>query len=199
MAASISLADTIPDEDLVRRCQFGEEEAFSLLYERYRRPVLSTAARIIRNFDEAQEITQEIFLKVHRSIADFDPGKAKMSTWLYRLATNHAIDHWRAQRRRHRLEADKVLDEKVMNQIPSPMAQSNPQDSLERMELAGEIRRLTARLPQLQQRLLILRHFHGLTLAEIARIEGRSLGTVKGLLFRACRTLRTRIAHRKIS
>ncbi len=192
--SSLATIEAIPDEDLVRRCVIGEDEAFRQLYLRYRQPVLRTARRIIRNAEDAQEITQEIFLKVYRSISDFDPAKSRLSTWLYRLASNHAIDHWRARNRRLRVEtafdsADGATERLFISH------RAGPYQILAGKELAGQLRRCARKLPSLQRRLFILRHFHGFSLDEIARMEGRSLGTVKGLLFRACRTLRTRFRY----
>jgi RNA polymerase sigma-70 factor (ECF subfamily) len=190
---SCAVAMTLPDEDLVRRCCSGEEDAFSQLYQRYRRPVLCTAYRIIRNVEDAQEATQEIFLKMHRSLANWNPEKSRLSTWLYRLAANHAIDHWRTKRRRLRWET--LMDPTDSHYCRHQAADTKygPHWSLEQKELAREIRHCAERLPALQKRLFILRHFSGLRLDEIARLEGRSLGTVKGLLFRASRTVRQRL------
>jgi len=88
------------DEELVSRTIGGEEDAFSQLYDRYRRPVFATAYRIIQDSEEAQDATQEIFIKIYRSLRQWNPGKAKFSTWLYRLACNQAIDSWRRRQRR---------------------------------------------------------------------------------------------------
>ncbi len=195
---SCTLALSLPDEDLVRRCRRGEEDAFCQLYQRYSRPVLSTAYRIIRNQDDAQEATQEIFLKVYRSLADWNPERSKLSTWLYRLAVNHAIDRWRAERRRLRWETVTDPSDGVFRRRPSADPGTGPHAALERKELTVEIRRSARRLPGLQRRLFLLRHFYGFGLEEIARMEGRSLGTVKGLLFRASQAVRRRLAGRSL-
>lgn len=96
------LSGDFPDKDLVQRCRDGEEEAFSELYRRYRCRVLSAAYRILRDVQEAQDATQEIFLKVHRALPGWDPERSRLSTWLYRLASNHAVDRWRSQSRRRK-------------------------------------------------------------------------------------------------
>ena len=94
------MASSVSDEDLVERTLLGDESAFSELYDRYRRPVFSTAYRIIQNPEEAMDATQEIFVKLYRSLPGWNARKASFSTWLYRLASNHAIDCWRLRRRR---------------------------------------------------------------------------------------------------
>jgi RNA polymerase sigma-70 factor, ECF subfamily len=192
---SYAILESQPDEDLVRRCRSGEEDAFSQLYHRYRKPVLCTAYRITRNVEDAQEAAQEIFLKVYRSLPEWNPNRSKLSTWLYRLAANHAIDRWRAQQRRLRWEASGPAESQdYRNSAADP--RNEPLGVLERNEMANEIRRCSRRLPRLQRRLFILRHFYGMGLEEIARIEGRSLGTVKGLLFRAAGTMRRMLTRR---
>ncbi len=185
-----AIAASLPDEELVRLCRGGEQEAFSRLYERYHRPVMSTALRIIRNPEDAQDATQEIFLKVYRSLAEWKPEKARLSTWLYRLAANHAIDHWRVRHRRDRRESLMDPSEEGPYRRFSADSGTGPYLVLERKEINSQIRDSIRRLPQLQRRLFILRHIYEFRLEEIARIEGRSLGTVKGLLFRASRTIR---------
>jgi RNA polymerase sigma-70 factor (ECF subfamily) len=191
--ASYVLANSPPDEDLVRRWRGGEEEAFSLLYHRYRQPVLSTAYRIIRNPEEAQDATQEIFLKVYHALPGWDPGKSRLSTWLYRLAANHSIDRWRVQHRRRMWEGDTRGGDDGMLQRVASEPGAGPYSLLARKEMAGKLRRCIRSLPRLQRRFFVLRYLHGLRLDEIARREGRSIGTVKGLLFRACKNVRSRI------
>ncbi len=191
--ASCAILNPIPDEDLVRRCRQGEDDAFTLLYRRYMQRVLTTAIRIMRNSEDARDVTQEIFLKAYLSLWRWDSGKSKLSTWLYRLTTNHAIDCWRARCRRYsqdsaagRAQGDLVSD-----------SGSAPDRQLERKEQAGEFRRCVERLPELQKRFFILRHYHGFTLEEISNLEGRSLGTVKGSLHRASRSV-SRSLHRAV-
>ena len=180
------------DEDLVRRWRRGEEEAFSQLYHRYRRPVLSTAYRIIGNPEEAQDATQEIFLKVYRFLPDWDPKRSRLSTWLYRLASNHAIDRWRVQRRRNRVESRTDVTEWAAARKMIADPDGGPYSILIRKEFTDRLRGYVMSLPKLQRRFFVLRYFQGLRLEEIALVEGRSIGTVKGLLFRACRTIRVR-------
>ena len=186
--ACCAVLNSLPDEDLVRRCCQGEDDAFALLYDRYRRRVLLTANRIIRNPEDARDATQEIFLKAYLSLRHWSADKSKLSTWLYRLAANHSIDCWRARRRRARIEASPESSGggKPVETISSGPAQDC---DLEREEQSDEIRRCVDGLPELQKRFFILRHFYGMSLDEIARSEGRSLGTVKGSLYRATRSV----------
>ncbi len=179
-----------PDEDLVRRCRTGEEAAFSELYGRYRGRVLSTATRIIKNPDDAQDATQEIFLKLYRSMAGWDPERARLSTWLYRMAANHAIDCWRVRRRRLRSETAGEAGERAVSRLHDINPRHAPHHALEEKELVTRIQSRLDSLPRLQRRFFVLRYFSGMALEEIAAMEHRSIGTVKGLLFRATRNMR---------
>ncbi len=176
----------LPDEDLVHRFRLGEDDAFAHLYARYRQRVLRTALRIVRNADDAQDATQEIFIKLYRALPGWDSGRARLSTWLYRMAANHAIDTWRARRRRM---------PPASSDFEPPCDARTPLVLLEQSEMAGEVLRCALQLPRLQKRLFLHRYFCGRPLEEIARREGRSLGTVKGLLHRATRTVRTRLRN----
>jgi RNA polymerase sigma-70 factor (ECF subfamily) len=173
----------LPDEDLVHRFRAGEQDAFSHLYTRYRRRVLSTVYRITRNADDAQDATQEIFLKLYRALPGWDSGRARFSTWLYRVAANHAIDTWRVRSRRQ------PTGEASEN---TPADERTPLVCLQESEALERVLRHASRLPRMQKRLFLHRYIFGRSLEEIARREGCSLGTVKGLLHRATHAVRRR-------
>ena len=187
------------DEELVRRCRTGEEDAFSELYGRYRGRVFSTAIRVIRNPEDAQDATQEIFLKLYRAMDDWKPERSRLSTWLYRMSANHAIDCWRIRRRRLKSETGGVAAESVAGRLPDVDPQHAPYRVLEEKELVNRVRCCLDSLPPLQRRFFILRYFNGLTLEEIAAAERRSIGTVKGLIFRATRKVRQSLRQVKRS
>lgn len=183
------MADTSNDEELVKRCCEGREDAFAELYERYRKPVFATALRITGDFAEAQDATQEIFIKVYLSIAGWDPQKSRFSTWLYRVATNRAIDRRRAARHRSglcsSLDCHGVLEARAMSgTMPSPYLELERKDQLRRIRRCIEI------LPEPQRQLVLLRYFRGMKLNEIAEQQARTLGTVKTTLYRAVQKMR---------
>ena len=183
------------DDDLVANILGGDEDAFSQLYDRYRSRIYSTAYRFIQDSGEAQDATQEIFLKIFRSLPEWNPRKAKFSTWVYRLAANHAIDCWRSRKRRHEsLPSDSSDDEEFRERQISD-AILTPFGALEEKENVDHIRRSVGELPDLQKKVFLLRYFQDLKLEEIARMEDCSLGTVKTSLFRA--TCAVRRAVRK--
>jgi len=179
-----------PDEDLVTRILGGEEDAFSQLYDRHRQRVYSTVYRIIQDAGEAQDATQEVFVKLYRSLSDWNPSKAKFSTWLYRLAANHAIDCWRVRRRRLELPPSSASEWEVLGERPTGDGSPSPLGVLEGKEVVGRIRRCVEDLPDLQKKVFLLRYFQDLKLEEIAEMEDCSLGTVKTSLFRATRAMR---------
>src|SRR5512136_1403002 len=88
------------DEALVKSALSGDEIAFSQLFIRYRRPIYSTACRIIQNPEDAKDATQEIALKLYGSLHQWDVQKSKLSSWIHRMAVNHSIDCHRVHRRR---------------------------------------------------------------------------------------------------
>ncbi len=194
--ASCAASNLLPDEDLVRRCRMGEDDAFTVLYDRYKHRVLLTAYRIIRHPEDARDATQEIFFKAYVSLRQWNSDKSKLSTWLYRLAANHAIDCWRARRRRIRVEGACGFGCEDLP-VSVELKASAPDGDYERKERAQELSKCVDALPRVQKRLFILRHYLGLSLMEIADCEGRSLGTVKGSLFRATRFVGRRLRRSK--
>jgi RNA polymerase sigma-70 factor, ECF subfamily len=181
------------DEDLVASTLRGEEEAFSQLYDRYRQRIYATVYRIIQDAAEAQDATQEVFIKLFRSLSDWNPRKAKFSTWLYRLAANQAIDFWRMRRRRHETQPAEVSDREALPDRGIGEAIHTPFGTLKQKESIEQIRRCVDDLPELQKKVFLLRYFEDLKLEEIAEMEDCSLGTVKTSLFRATHAVRRAI------
>jgi RNA polymerase sigma factor (sigma-70 family) len=179
-----------PDEDLVARILAGEEDAFSQLYDRYRQRIFATVYRIIQDAAEAQDAIQEIFLKIYRSLPEWDQRRAKFSTWIHCLAANHAIDCWRVRRRRNEVQPDEEADRELSPSGPARDAIVSPLAALEKMESIDQIRRCVEDLPELQKKVFLLRYFQDLKLEEIAEAEDCSLGTVKTSLFRATHAVR---------
>jgi len=186
----------LADEILVERSLRGDEEAFRLLYERYRLQVYTTMARILRDRIDAQDATQEVFIKVYRALSGWNPGRARFSTWIYRLAANHAIDCWRARRRRAEIglaEAESAVEAKSQERAKFGAGVCLADRVLEEREKVAGIRRCLRDMSTMQKRIFVLRHVQGLKLREISAIEGYTLGTVKGSLHRAIRLVRQRL------
>jgi RNA polymerase sigma-70 factor, ECF subfamily len=184
---------TLTDEELVERSLNGEEEAFRHLYERYQRLVYAAVFRIHPDPEEARDATQDIFILVYRSLRFWNPQRAKFSPWIYRVATNHAIDRWRGRKRRAELQMIEALESGCMNASPAGAAMRSFDNALEQLEQSARVLRILDRLPELQRRFIVLRYCEGLKLREIAEREGFKLGTVKSTLHRATETMRSKM------
>ncbi len=178
------------DEGLVKSFLRGDEIAFSQLYTRYWQPIYSASYRIIQNPEDARDATQEIAFKFYRSLHQWDVQKSKLSTWIYKMAVNHAIDCHRMRRRRkesrlpeNRSDQDSHFD------IPDCSARS-PLNELENKEQVDAVLQCAGILPHLQRQIFVDRYFDERKLEEIAEIEHCSLGTVKSSLHRATHAVR---------
>jgi len=180
----------LTDEGLVRSILGGDEGAFSLLYERYRRPIYSTAYRIIRNSEDAQDATQEIAFKLYRSLHLWDVQRSNLSSWIYKMAANHSIDCYRARSRRTEVPLPEDGADRLLHRDTSGDCASSPLRAVLLKEDLEAILQCAETLPKIQKKIFIHRFFHDRKLEEIARIECCRLGTVKSSLHRATETVR---------
>jgi RNA polymerase sigma-70 factor (ECF subfamily) len=180
----------VTDEGLVRSVLGGDESAFSLLYERYRRPIYSTAYRIIRNSEDAQDAAQEIAFKLYRSLHLWDVQRSNLSSWIYKMAANHSIDCYRARCRRTELPLPENGADRLLHPDASGDVASSPLHAVMRKENLKAILQCAGALPEVQRKIFIHRYVHERKLEEIARIERCRLGTVKSSLHRATETVR---------
>ena len=181
------------DAAFVQRLQAGEEQAFRELLGRWQRPVLSFVYRMTGDAAAADDIAQEVFVRVFRKIGEFRlrAGRATFSTWLFQIARNAALDQQR-HRQRHPSESIEVLEE-TAGAIASSAA--SPDAALLRTELGTEIAAAVAALPEDQRVALVLAEYQELPVAEIAAVMGCSEKSVESRLYRARQTLRQRLAH----
>jgi RNA polymerase sigma-70 factor, ECF subfamily len=178
------------DEGLVQSALTGDEIAFSQLYKRYREPIYSIACRIIRNPEDAKDATQEIALKLYRSLPQWDVRKSKLSSWIHTIAVNHSIDCHRVRRRRNESQfPENSSDQDSHFDIPDCSARS-PLNEIKNKEQFNAVLQFAEILPGLQRQIFFHRYFDERKLEEIAEIEQCSLGTVKSSLHRATRAVR---------
>jgi RNA polymerase sigma-70 factor (ECF subfamily) len=171
------------DEMLMVRYQRGDRDAFAELVRRYQAPVFNFAIRQIRHSGAAEDITQEVFLRVVQSAAEFK-HEARFSTWLYTIARNLCIDHLRKlSHRRH-----PSLDQSPPGDLNRPplaerMADSHPTASVDRSAASSEVRvcivRAVESLPDEQREVFLLREIANLPFKEIAEVTGVGENTVK--------------------
>jgi RNA polymerase sigma-70 factor, ECF subfamily len=166
------------DQVLIRRCQAGDQEAFVLLFDTYKNLVYRTTYLTLGSAAEAEDILQEVFLQVHKSLDSYDPSRGAFSTWLYRITVNRCLN-WR--RGRSRVESLETLGDE------EPAATSPAADGY-----SGDdaVRQALGRLSKKLRVVVVLRHYWDLSYAEIAEITGLPLGTVKSRLNLAMRLLR---------
>ncbi len=177
------------EASLVQRCASGEEAAYSELVADHQRMVVQLAVNLLGDRDEALDLSQEVFLKVFRTIHRFR-GQSSLRTWIYRIAVNQARNRHRFWRRRHR--ADQVsLDAHVAahGEFLSG-GLSRPDRVLAQKELASRLQVALDHLPFDQRTAIVLREVDGLSYDEIAFSLGVAVGTVKSRLTRARQALR---------
>lgn len=174
---------------LIQRCAEGEEAAYAELLAEHQRMVIQLAFNLLGDRDEALDLSQEVFLRVCRTIHRFR-GQSSLRTWIYRIAVNQARNRQRFWRRRHR--ADQVsLDLHVAThgELPS-VAIAGPDRLFAQKELATRLERALDHLPFDQRTAIVLREIDGLSYDEIAYSLGVAVGTVKSRLTRARQALR---------
>lgn len=174
---------------LVQRCVAGEEAAFAELVGEHQRMVVQLAMNLLGDRDEALDLSQEVFLRVFRTIHRFR-GHSSLRTWIYRIAVNQARNRHRFWRRRHR--GDQVSLDAHVAQYGDSITNGDawPDRVLAQKELAGRLQRALDSLPFDQRTAIVLREIDGLTYEEIAFSLGVAVGTVKSRLTRARRALR---------
>ena len=193
---SFAAAVTGPDSDaeVMLRAKAGDQSAFDYLVQKYRRPIVSFMYRMARNAAVAEDLAQEVFLRVYRSRASYE-ASAKFTTWLYRIATNLAVNHAR-DTRHERPEVTVSLDEpdeESGTTLELPDAALTAEQSMVRRERMMAIRSKVEALPK-QQRLAVIMHkYQQMDYKQIAEVLKKSESATKSLLFRAYETLREQL------
>jgi RNA polymerase sigma-70 factor (ECF subfamily) len=177
---------------LVQRCAVGDESAYADLVAEHQRMVIQLAMNLLGDRDEALDLSQEVFLRVFRTINRFR-GQSTLRTWIYRIAVNQARNRHRFWCRRHR--ADQVsLDQHIATHGDFLCrGDSTPDRVLAQKELASRLKAALNALPFEQRTVIVLREVDGLSYEEIAYSLGVAVGTVKSRLTRARQALRSEL------
>ena len=181
------------DAELMLRVREGDDTSFALLLERHRGPVVHFLYRMVQNPSVSEELAQEVFLRVYRSRATYEPT-AKFTTWLFRIATHLALNWVRDGKKEKGHES---LDEQVVDGIDRQVRDRQPtieQAMLQEVKMT-EVRRAIDALPAKQRAAVLMHKYEELEYAQIARALSCSESAVKSLLFRAYESLRSRLAH----
>ena len=171
----------------VRRARGGDAEAFRGIVDAYSRPLWRAAFRILDDASAAEDAVQDAFLHAWRALDRFDE-QAELSTWLYRIAINAAIDHRRERKRREARSGP--LPEDFDGQVTAKSTAADPHRHAYWREMVGHAQEAISDLPEAERTAILLRHFEGRSIAEIARVLGGGEDAAKQAVFRAVRKLR---------
>jgi len=181
------------DAELMLRVKEGDDVSFGLLLEKHRTSVVNFLYRMVQNHAVAEELAQEVFLRVYRSRATYEPT-AKFTTWLFRIATHLALNALRDgknERTQERLDDDS-------SDLPARQVADQRQTVEQRMVYQArldEVRKAVATLPDKQRAAVLMHKYEEMEYSQIAKVLSCSESAVKSLLFRAYETLRARLAH----
>jgi RNA polymerase sigma-70 factor (ECF subfamily) len=186
------------DVQLMLDVKAGDEQSFELLLQRYRTPLVNFLYRMVRAREEAEDLAQEVFLRVYRARKDYVPS-AKFTTWLFRIATNLALNSVRDnryQRMEVSLDAPVTVDAEDGDERLLDVAEKHPNIEQHLIEEARKkmIRHAIDKLPEKQRAAVLLHKYQELDYGDIAKILECSESALKSLLFRAYETLRVELA-----
>jgi RNA polymerase sigma-70 factor (ECF subfamily) len=187
------------DLTLVQRCQAGDAAAFRMLFDRYHRRVYAVALGVLKNPQDARDVVQEAFVKVHRHLGSFQ-GASSFYTWLYRITMNLSIDHHRRKKNAPHVDYDDAIrrDEEAVedadNIVSGFAAGADPQRAHSRKELAARMQAALSTLPPYHQQVIVLREVEGLSYEEIAKVMKVPKGTIMSRLFHARRKMQAALA-----
>jgi len=186
----------INQEELIKNLRSGNQAAFSLLIDDYQQKVFHTCISFVPNKEDAEDIAQEVFLEVYKSIGKFK-GNSKLSTWIYKICTNKCLEFIRKKNAKKRL----VFMQRILgNEIPLDKTNfftefNHPGILLEHKEQSETIYLAINTLPESQKSVFTLAKLDGKTYQEIAEITGKSMSSVESIMFRAKKNLQKKLAN----
>jgi len=188
------------DQALIARSSDGDTDAFHQLFDRKHRRIYLIAYQVLGDHAQSEDVVQEVFLRLWERCADYDE-RFPLDAWLRRIATNRAIDHWRARRTetRRRVSAAANTDPDAMLEVaadPAMAAAGNPEARLGWRQLQAIWDELAGELPAQQRAAFVLRHIEGLATAEVAEALECSVSTVRSHVADARRTLQRTLRAR---
>ncbi len=179
------------DTQLMVRVQQDDDSSFGQLLNRNRGVVVNYLSRMVSNRAIAEELAQDVFVRVYRSRGTYEPS-AKFSTWLYRITTNVALNHFRDEKRTQQNVSLDVQDTAYVRRETSDSAPLI-EDRLVREVVMDQIRHAVRALPPKQRAAVIMHKYDEMDYSQIARVLGCTPSAVKALMFRAYETLRLRL------
>jgi RNA polymerase sigma-70 factor (ECF subfamily) len=191
---AVAGAEGLSDAEIMLRAKTGDQAAFDYLVQKYRRPMVSFMYRMSRNSAVAEDLAQEVFLRIYRSRENYE-ASAKFTTWLYRIATNLAVNHAR-DTRHERPEVQVSIDEpdeESGTTLEVPDRSLNAEQSMVVRERMLAIRRRVEALPEQQKMAVIMHKYQQMDYKQIADVLKKTESATKSLLFRAYETLRDQL------
>jgi RNA polymerase sigma-70 factor, ECF subfamily len=194
MSPAMAGVESFTDAEVMLRVKAGDQSAFDYLVQKYRRPLISFMYRMARNPAVAEDLAQEVFLRVYRSRESYE-ASAKFTTWLYRIATNLAVNHARDTRKERpevTVSLDEPDDETGMTVDVADRRMTAEQNLLRRERLLA-IRAKVEALPERQRLAVIMHKYQQMDYKQISEVLKLSESATKSLLFRAYETLREQL------
>lgn len=174
------------DQELVKRAQAGENQAFDILVQRYQQKVTHLVYRYVRDSDVALDLAQDIFFKIFRNLVKFK-GESKFSSWLFRIAVNDCIDHIRRKKVRKEQSLDQFQE--FGFDVPDPDERHDLTAQFEAAEERKHIRDALADLPENQRSVVIMKVYQDMTFDQIAEVLEEPVSTIKSRLYKALNVL----------
>lgn len=187
------------DLELVDAAKQGDRRAFRILTQRYQRKVYAVAYGFLRNREDALDVVQEAFIKVHRYLEKFE-GNSSFYTWLYRIVANLCIDHIRRNKRHRGVEFDDALRHDD-NDVPDPLTSTlqglgDPTEMMRRKEIMSAFSDSLQHLSDKHRAVIVMREVQGMSYEEMAKAMDCSKGTIMSRLFHARRNMQKLLAER---
>jgi RNA polymerase sigma-70 factor (ECF subfamily) len=176
---------TNDDTNLVQECLAGNTRAFEALIDKYQKAIFNIVYRMTDNYDDAEDITQSVFIKVYEKLSSFNP-KFKFFSWLYRIALNESLNLMNQKKRLSELDADFIIKEKT------------PEEKYNELELSERIQDALMEIELEHRALIVLKHFEGFSYEEMAYIFDISEQKVKSRLYTARQMLKDVLIKRGI-
>ncbi|MFI5133698.1 MAG: RNA polymerase sigma factor [Chitinophagales bacterium] len=177
------------ESDLIQQLRNGDEQAFKYVVETYQDMVFNTALGIVQNAEDAEDVAQEVFIKVYRSIHSFK-GESKLSTWIYRITTSSALDHVRSRKSKKRFAFLQRLfgdGNEPLHEIPDF---HHPGVTMDQKENAAKLFKAIDQLPESQRVAFTLHKLEDMSYQEISEVMQTSVSAVESLMHRAKQNLR---------
>lgn len=174
---------------LIEQLKQGDEAAFKTIVETWQNMVYNTAIGIVQNAEDAEDITQEVFVQVYQSISSFK-GDSKFSTWLYRIAITKSLDHERRKKRKKRFAFVKSLFGEESEVVVHPPDFNHPGVMLDKKEDAAVLFEVINKLPENQRIAFTLHKLEGLSYQEVSEVMKTTVSSVESLMHRAKNNLK---------